>query len=72
MTDNDKIQKLADLLEMGNTELTPETLLSDIESWDSLAKLSFIVLLDDEFHKTVTSDQIRNFVSVKDLLDFMN
>jgi len=33
--------------------------------------LSLIVLMDDEFGKELTGDQIKKFVKVQDIIDFM-
>ena len=72
MTQEEKIALLEDMLELDGGSLTPETELSSIEEYDSMAKLSLIVLMDDEFGKKLTGEQIREFKTVKDILDFMD
>lgn len=62
---------LEDLLELDGGSLKPEMELSEIEEYDSMAKLSLIVLMDDEFGKKLTGEQIRDFNTVQDILDFM-
>ena len=37
-----------------------------------MAKLSLIVLCDDEFDKKLTGEQIREFKTVKDILNFLD
>ena len=71
MTKEEKIALLEDMLELESGALAPETELSSIDEYDSMAKLSLIVLMDDEFSKKLTGEQIREFVTVKDVLDFM-
>ena len=71
MTQEEKIALLEDMLELDGGSLKPETELSSIDEYDSMAKLSLIVLMDDEFGKKLTGEQIRQFVTVKDILDFM-
>lgn len=71
MTTEEKIAMLEDMLELDGGTLTPETVLADIEEYDSMAKLSLIVLMDDEFSKKLTGEQIREFKTVKNVLDFM-
>lgn len=71
MTQNEKITLLEDMLDMSPSSLTPEMELSSIEEFDSMAKLSLIVLVDDEFGKKLTGEIIRTFKTVKDILDFM-
>lgn len=71
MTNEEKIALLEDMLEVETSTLTPETELSSIDEYDSMAKLSLIVLMDDEFGKKLTGEQIREFNTVQDILDFM-
>lgn len=71
MTNEEKIALLEDMLELDGGVLNPETELSSIEEYDSMAKLSLIVMMDDEFGKKLTGEQIREFKTVQDILDFM-
>ena len=71
MTNEEKIAMLEDMLELDGGTLKPETVLADIDEYDSMAKLSLIVLMDDEFSKKLTGEQIREFKTVLDVLDFM-
>lgn len=72
MTQEEKIALLEDMLELETNILTPETELSSIDEYDSMAKLSLIVLMDEECGKKLTGEQIRKFETVKDILDFMD
>ncbi len=72
MKQEEKIALLEDMLELDGGTLKPETVLADIEEYDSMAKLSLIVLMDDEFGKKLTGEQIREFKTVQDILDFMD
>lgn len=71
MTQEEKIALLEDLLELDGGTLKPEMELNSIDEYDSMAKLSLIVLMDDEFGKRLTGEQIRAFKTVQDILDFM-
>lgn len=71
MTQEEKIALLEDMLELDGGILKPETKLASIDEYDSMAKLSLIVLMDDEFSKKLTGEQIREFNTVQDILDFM-
>lgn len=66
-----KLEKLEDLMDIDSGSLTPETLLSDIEEWDSLSALSYVVMMKDDFCKKISGDQIRAFKTVQDILDTM-
>lgn len=71
MTQEEKIALLEDMLELESGALAPETELSSIDEYDSMAKLSLIVLMDDEFSKKLTGEKIREFKTVQDILNFM-
>ena len=66
-----KLAMLEDTLELEEGDLKPDMVLADIDEYNSMAKLSLIVLMSDEFGKKLTSDQIKSFVTVQDILDFM-
>ena len=71
MTTEEKISMLEETFEMDEGSLTPEMALADIDEFDSIAKLSLIVLMDDEFGKTIKSDDIKALETVQDILDMM-
>ena len=71
MTNEEKIAMLEDMLELDGGTLKPEMNLSDIPEYDSMAKLSLIVMMDDEFGKKLTGEQIREMKTVQDVIDFM-
>lgn len=71
MTNEEKIALLEDMLELEANTLTPETELADLEEYDSMAKLSLIVLMDEECDKKLTGEQIREFKTVDDIMAFM-
>ena len=71
MTQEEKIALLEDMLELDGGALKPETELASIDGYDSMAKLSLIVLMDDEFGKKLTGEEIFKFKTVQDILDFM-
>jgi acyl carrier protein len=71
MTNKEKLALLEDMLELEEGQLNEDMKLYDLESWDSMDKLSLIVLMDEEFGKKVSGEQIKNFETIKDILDFM-
>lgn len=71
MTQEEKIALLEDMLELDGGSLKPEMELSAIDEYDSMAKLSLIVLMDEECGKKLTGEQIREFKTVGDILAFM-
>lgn len=71
MTDREKLALLEDMLELDEGVLSEEMKMEEIEGWDSMAKLSLIVLMDDEFGKKLSGEQINGFKTIKDILDYM-
>lgn len=67
-----KIELLADLFEVEPAEIVETQELDTFEPWDSMSKLSLIVLIDDECGKKLTGEQIRTFKTIGDIMDFMN
>ena len=50
-------------------ELKLTDLLSDLEDYDSLAKLAVLTFIDTEFQKTYSINDLETCVSVKDIFD---
>ncbi len=71
MTTAEKMELLAETLEVETDEISEDTALTDLDNWDSMTKLSLIVMFDDEFGKKITSEDIKKMVTVKDILDLM-
>lgn len=67
-----KLALLEDMMELDEGTLCADAMLSDIDEWDSMAKLSLVVLMEDEFSQKITSDQIRALKSVQDILNLMD
>lgn len=72
MTTREKIALLEDMLEMDERSLEEGTLLDDIDDYDSMAKLSLIVLMEDEFSVKLSGEQIKTFKSIGDIIALMN
>lgn len=71
MTNEKKLELLEDMLELDPGTLKPETVLENLEEWDSVAVISFIALVDDEFDKVIKGTSVREQKTVGDLLSLM-
>ncbi len=71
MTNEEKIAMLEDMLELDGGSLKPEMELDEIAEYDSMAKLSLIVMMDEKCGKKLTGERIREFKTIQDILDFM-
>lgn len=71
MTNREKLALLEDMLELDEGALTEDMELDGVDGYDSMAKLSLIVLMDDEFHVKLTGAQIKTFKTVGDIVKLM-
>ena len=72
MTDAEKIAMLEETLDLEEGSLSVDTLLEDVDEYDSMAKLSLIVMFDEEFGKKMDGETIKGFKTVSDILQQMN
>lgn len=71
MTKQEILNLIEDSLELDENTLSPETDLGDILEYDSMGKLSLIVLADEEFSKKLTGEQMEEFKTVGDIMNFL-
>ncbi len=71
MNYEDKVKIIADILEVELEEVKEESVLEDFETWDSVAVLSFIAVMNENFNKFPHASEIRALNTVKDLMDCM-
>jgi acyl carrier protein len=70
VTEEEKIALIENAIEAEN--LTADTELGDIDTWDSLARLSILIMFDQKFGKSVEADALASFVTVGDILSEMS
>lgn len=71
MSEQEKIALLEETLELDEGTLTPDTVLADLDEYTSMAKLSLIVMFDDEFDRKLTGAEVKAFQTVSDILAAM-
>ena len=71
MTIEKKLELFAEVLDLEVEEIIPEKKLEEYDEWDSVAVLSYIAMIDEEFGKEIKGAQIKEFVTVQDALDAM-
>lgn len=67
----EKLAALEDIMDVEEGSLAPSDNLDGIDEWDSLAALSYVVFMEDEFGKKVSGETVRKFTTVQDILDSM-
>ena len=71
MTNERKIELIAEILDVEPGVLNQETKLSDLDEWDSIALISFMAMIDDEFDKVVKGSIVKEQKRVADLMALM-
>lgn len=66
-----KIELLADLFDVEKEEIVNDQDLASFDPWDSMSKLSLIVMMDEDCGKKLTGEDILNFKTIGDIIDFM-
>lgn len=71
MNKEEKMEIIADILELEVDELNGDMQLEEIEAWDSVAVLSVISVMDEKFGKLPHASEIIKCKKVSDLLTIM-
>lgn len=72
MTKEEFIQEFIEALEIEDVSLVQETtVFKDLEEWDSLAALSTISLIGDEFGVTINNKVLRSVETLGELYDLV-
>lgn len=71
MSQNDVLKQLEEVLDLNEGSLSMDMELGAIAEFDSMAKLSLIVMCDDEFNKRLTAEQLNDFKTVGDIVEFL-
>ena len=64
------LEKMVDLLDT-ESEITMDTKLNDIDEWDSLSIVSFIVMANANYGKKITTAMLKNAQTIRDLYDMV-
>lgn len=71
MTLQDKLNKLEEIMELDENSLKPEMKLDEIEEWDSMSKLYLVSYVKKNYKKRLTIEEIKNFITVQDICDYL-
>lgn len=61
------IKKIAELTEEDLARVNENSILAELEAWDSLAMVSFLVFASSEYGVEIVGSDLRNAVTVSDL-----
>lgn len=69
MTREEKIEIIADILEMDDEIIKEDTILEELETWDSVAVLAVISVINEKFDRYPTAEEIKTYKAVQDLMN---
>lgn len=71
MTNQDKLSIIEELFEVDKGTLKENQIIRELDNWDSMKALEMIIVFEEEFKKTISANDIKGFVIVQDMLDFI-
>ncbi len=69
MTEQEKLQSIADCVEMDVDEISRDTVLNELENWDSIAVLSIIAVINERFNRFPKAEDILAYKTVGELME---
>jgi len=66
------LKAIAEVLERKEEEIRLDASLRDDLAFDSLKQMTLFILLEDEFQRTITPDEVMGVVTVKDIIGFID
>lgn len=72
MSNEEKMEYIAESVEMEVDELSEDTVLNDLENWDSVAVLSIIAVINEKFDRYPKAEEILTYKTVGDLMNALS
>lgn len=66
-----KLSLLENIMDLDEGTLTADTVLADLDEWDSLSVLSFVALMDEQFSKNIAGKDALACNTVGELMAMM-
>ena len=67
----DFIKKIEDVFEMPYGSINPNDNFREYQEWDSLALLSLMAMLEDEYNSTISRDNFQRLLTIEDLYNYI-
>ena len=67
----EKIELVAEILEIDSSDFDLETQLDTLEQWDSMAALSYIVVMGEKFGISPKPEDVKKLKTIQDIVDSM-
>lgn len=63
------ISQLKEILEIEDRELKTTDIFRDFEEWDSLANLSVIAMIDEEYNVVIDNTEFKNLKTIGEVIE---
>ena len=67
----EKLALIEECMDLDSGTLREDDELDSFEEWDSVTALSIIAMVDENFHKTLSGEQLKKAKVVKDIIAMM-
>ncbi|MBQ8982346.1 MAG: acyl carrier protein [Lachnospiraceae bacterium] len=65
------IEWLEDAMDLDEGTISNDTVLEELEEWDSLSRLSLMAIVKKKVNRMLTGNDLSSFVTVQDVIDFL-
>ena len=72
MNRQEQVELLEEMMDLDDENLTEDTILEDIDEYDSFFKLYLVTYVKKELNKRLTVAEIEEFKTVKDICDYLS
>jgi acyl carrier protein len=66
------IKKLEEVFEMQTGTINSQDIFREYKEWDSMALLSLMAMLEDEYNITIPREDFQKISTIEDLFNFLN
>lgn len=67
----DFIEKFAEAIEVEASDLTADTEFRKLEEWDSMAYLSIIAMIDEEYDMQIEQLEFKKLPTIQSIMDYI-
>lgn len=65
------LEQFKEILEWEGKELSLDQPFRELDSWDSLALLSVIAMIDDEYDLIIKGNQFKELITINDIINYI-
>jgi hypothetical protein len=69
MNDQELLALFAEGLEVDVSTLSPDTVIADVDEWNSLGWLTIMSLVDEQLGVQLSAQEIRSFTTAREVMD---